>query len=262
MPGTDQFRYLDDPAGPAALGPEDRARIRALGRRRRRQRQAAVALPVLGLAAAGVVGALALPGGGGPVRLTQIPSATSSTASTPAPTTSAPAPTVPSPSVGTASLPPPSNAPVQSAPTACRSSGLHVSLGPSQGTAGSIVTELHFTNAGTAPCTLFGYPGVSFLSAAGSQVGAPAARDERPAATVTLAPGATASTNMAVAEAGNYPPSFCTPQTATQLRVFPPGETVATTVALPGSGVQICSTQSQGAGGQQTHVTPLTPLGG
>jgi hypothetical protein len=49
-----------------------------------------------------------------------------------------------------------------------------------------------FTNTGTQPCDLQGYPGVAALDAAGTQV-RQAARTAGPVRPVTLAPGATAS---------------------------------------------------------------------
>jgi Protein of unknown function (DUF4232) len=49
-----------------------------------------------------------------------------------------------------------------------------------------------FTNTGTQPCDIQGYPGVAALDAAGTQV-RQAARTAGPVRPVTLAPGATAS---------------------------------------------------------------------
>jgi len=68
---------------------------------------------------------------------------------------------------------------------------------------------------------LYGYPGVSFLSAGGSQIGAPAQRDSAgTVATVTLAAGGDAYSSVAVTDPG-IPP--CSSQaTAAQVRVYPP----------------------------------------
>ncbi len=91
--------------------------------------------------------------------------------------------------------------------TACATNDLSVKVGTSEGAAGSIYQVIDFTNGGSAPCTLYGYPGVSL--AAGSpaaQVGAAATRSTTAAATVvTLAPGATANALLRVTQALNYP---------------------------------------------------------
>jgi hypothetical protein len=98
---------------------------------------------------------------------------------------------------------------------------------------------LTYRNAGTSTCTLFGYPGVSFLAAGGSQIGVPAQRTSGIGVTaVTLAPGASGYSSVSVTDPG-IPP--CSSQgTATQVRVYPPGETHATLVAASG-GIAVCS---------------------
>jgi hypothetical protein len=82
------------------------------------------------------------------------------------------------------------------------------------------------TNTSAATCTLYGYPGVSFVTGiGGSQIGAPATR--APATTrslVTLAPGAKASLLLAVHDASAYPPARCKPTSANWLRIYPPGD--------------------------------------
>jgi hypothetical protein len=86
---------------------------------------------------------------------------------------------------------------------------------------------IEFTNIGTTPCTLYGYPGVSL--AAGTpvtQVGAAATRSTATSATlVTLAPGQTGSALLRIVEAGNYPPADCSPTTTTYLQIYPPNQT-------------------------------------
>jgi hypothetical protein len=86
---------------------------------------------------------------------------------------------------------------------------------------------IEFTNIGTTPCTLYGYPGVSL--AAGTpvtQVGAAATRSTATSATlVTLAPGQTGSVLLRIVEAGNYPPAACSPTTTTYLQIYPPNQT-------------------------------------
>ena len=108
----------------------------------------------------------------------------------------------------------------------CATADLDATVGRQVGTAGSVYYPLQFTNASAATCSLFGYPGVAFVSAiGGGQIGAAAARN--PAFTpqlVNLAPGAVVHADLQVAAAGVYPAPECKPVTAHWLRVYPPGE--------------------------------------
>jgi hypothetical protein len=120
-------------------------------------------------------------------------------------------------------------------PAACRTSGLVVWLNTQgNGAAGSVFYQLELTNISGRTCTLRGYPGVSAISLAGRQIGAPASRNPaRAVRTVTLRNGATAIANLQIAQAANYPRSLCRPTTAAGLRVYPPNETVAKTIPFP-----------------------------
>jgi len=153
----------------------------------------------------------------------------------------------PPPSVP-ASPAPPSRTPT--GPPACKTSGLAASLGPGNGTAGSTYYPIEFTSNSGATCTLYGYPGVSFLAASGGQVGAAATEDPAyPRRLVTLAPGAAAHAELRVTDAMNYPASACRPVTVHRLRVFPPGQTSPLYLALSATActstsVQILSVQT------------------
>ena len=115
----------------------------------------------------------------------------------------------------------------------CRSASLQITVNASQagGAAGSTYYPVDFTNTSSSPCGLYGYPGVSFVTAGsstGRQIGA--AAQENPGfgkVTVRLAAGGVAHAWLQVAEAGNYPAATCQPVTAHWLRVFAPGETEA-----------------------------------
>ena len=156
------------------------------------------------------------------------PSTTTTTTSTGA-TTTAPTTTAPT-TTSTSSSPQASG---------CTTSNLTISLGSPNGTAGAIHYVLTYRNAGTLPCTLFGYPGVSFLAADGSQIGSPAQRTSGIGATsVSLAPGTNAYSSVSVTDPGIPPCSSS--GTATQVRVFPPGETHAALVAAPNA-IAVCS---------------------
>jgi hypothetical protein len=117
--------------------------------------------------------------------------------------------------------------------TACRSASLQVTVNASQagGAAGSMYYPVDFTNTSSAPCGLYGYPGVSFVTAdsgAGRQIGAAAQENPGlPKVAVRLAADGVAHAWLQVAEAGNYPAATCQPVTAHWLRVFAPGETEA-----------------------------------
>jgi Protein of unknown function (DUF4232) len=115
---------------------------------------------------------------------------------------------------------------VPAGPGTCLASNLKGALGTSQGAAGTIYTDLVLTNTSAASCTLYGYPGVSFVTGAGgSEIGAPANRNSiSPVTTVTLAPGGQANVLIALTDVGVYPASQCNPVAVSWLRVYPPGD--------------------------------------
>ena len=126
---------------------------------------------------------------------------------------------------------------------ACSSSNLHISLGNGGAGAGTDFTVIDFTNSGGAPCTLYGFPGVSLTNSSGAQIGAAATRNPSKASTVvTLAPGAKASAELGVANAENYPTATCKPTPSAQLKVFPPDQTQAIEVAFATTGCAVSST--------------------
>jgi Protein of unknown function (DUF4232) len=177
----------------------------------------------------------AAPGGPGPAPAPSGPAA---------PPTAQP-PTAQPPSAPPPTAPPPTVAPPTAAPAACSTGGLRVSLGAPGGAAGSIYYPLDFRNVSGAACSLFGYPGVSFVAAPGTgQLGGAAVRNDTfGPSLVTLAPGAVAHASVQVVVAQSYPAALCRPVTAHFLRVYPPGQvaplyaslTAATcTGAIPG----------------------------
>ena len=133
--------------------------------------------------------------------------------------------------------------------TVCQSAALKVTVDTSQagGAAGSVYYPVNFTNTSGVPCGLYGYPGMSFVTAggrAGQQIGAAAQRD--PAfgeLSVRLPADGVAHAWLQVAQAGNYPASACQPMTAHWLRVFPPGDTAATYVGVSFSACASASAQ-------------------
>jgi Protein of unknown function (DUF4232) len=115
----------------------------------------------------------------------------------------------------------------------CQSATLHVTVNTALAgaAAGSTYYPVDFTNTSGSACAMYGYPGVSFVTAGsgtGAQVGA--AAQENPAygkLAVRLDPGGVAHAWLQVAEAGNFPAHSCQPQTVQWLKVFPPDQTVA-----------------------------------
>ena len=110
-------------------------------------------------------------------------------------------------------------------PSPCVSSDLQASLGQSGAAAGTFYQLLVLTNTSGSACTLYGYPGVSFVTGmGGSVIGAPAARNSLiPDTLVTLPSGGAASALVGVTDTGNLPPSVCKPGTADWLQIYPPG---------------------------------------
>jgi hypothetical protein len=115
-----------------------------------------------------------------------------------------------------------------SGPAPCATSALHVSVSRSQGVAaGSSYFPIVFTNVSTASCTLYGYPGVSFVTGTGgSQIGIPATENPaHPRKLITLAPGQAGHAELQVVDAQNYPPADCGMVTAHWVKVYPPNQT-------------------------------------
>jgi len=116
----------------------------------------------------------------------------------------------------------------------CRADDMKLTIAAGNGAAGSIYYPLEFTNTGSASCTMYGYPGVAFVTkaggtaAGGAVLGEPAFRNAAFAPKlVTLAPGATAHASLQVQAAQNYPVATCKPVTGHWLQVYPPGSTAA-----------------------------------
>jgi hypothetical protein len=123
--------------------------------------------------------------------------------------------------------------PTPGGPSACSTSELSASLGRAGGAAGSSYYPIEFANDSGSACTLYGYPGVSFVTMSGSEVGAAATEDPvYPRTLVTLTPGATVHAELQVADAANYPTSACNPVAVSRIRVYAPGQTSPVYVSL------------------------------
>jgi hypothetical protein len=134
-----------------------------------------------------------------------------------------------SPSPAASQQPGGSVPPQGSAAAGCASDALRLGIGPASGTAGSFYYPLQFTNVSGSACTMYGYPGVAFVTGPGGKtIGGPAVRDPAfPRELVTLVPGAVAHASLQVAIAANYPANICDPVTAHWLQVYPPNQYTA-----------------------------------
>jgi Protein of unknown function (DUF4232) len=135
----------------------------------------------------------------------------------------------------------------------CSFNNLTVSFGAPNGAAGQIYFALDFLNTGAAVCTLYGFPGVTFLNADKATIGSITSREgnENPT-TVTLSPAGFAVASLAVTDPGIPPcPGSAI---ASFVRVYPPGSLTA--YFIPITGVDVCSSPST-ANYQDSHVGPI-----
>lgn len=161
-------------------------------------------------------------------------------------------PASPSPSASVITVPAPGNtgggahnpqaAGAQAAHTAaCNYSAIHIAAEVSNGAAGSRYITLTYTNTGAAPCSLVGWPSVSYVDGSGQPIGAPAA----PAAEWTssgeiVAPGSSAQATLREARANLYGDA-CQAVTAAGYRVGIPGTDQSLVLALP---AEACSNKA------------------
>jgi len=186
------------------------------------------------IALAALAGAAGLLAGCG----TATPAASPSTSG---PATTTPA-TSPSAAAAQASSPAPTPSSSSAGVAACATSALHVAVpsGSGNAAAGSSYYPIQFSNTSSSPCTLYGYPGVSFVGAVGgSQIGAAATRNSALAAKlISLSPGQTVHATLQVVDAMNYPSGGCGPVTAHWLKIYPPNQTAPLYVSFT---AQTCS---------------------
>ena len=125
----------------------------------------------------------------------------------------------------TPSSPTPAAPATSAGPSACLTTDLRLTVGAGNGAAGTIYYPLDLTNASGSTCTMYGYPGVAFVSSpGGSQVGAAAGRSSSTSpALVTLVAGATAHATLAVSDV--LISNNCLHHVQTSfLQVYPPGQ--------------------------------------
>jgi Protein of unknown function (DUF4232) len=122
----------------------------------------------------------------------------------------------------------------------CSTAALRVTLGSQEGAAaGHFYRTLDFTNISGASCTLYGYPGVSFVAAiGGNQIGAAASRSPASKRLVVLAPGKKAHAVLDLLDVLNFPSSQCAASDAHWIKVYPPNQFSASYVAWT---AKVCS---------------------
>jgi hypothetical protein len=149
--------------------------------------------------------------------------------------------------------PPAPPEPVAAESAECKSPDLKVEVGQGEGTAGTVFRPLVFTNVSSKPCTIQGFPGVSYVTGDnGRQVGPAAVREGTKGAAITLAPGAKAQAPVGFTQVANYDPAVCRPTAIRGLRIYPPHETASVFVPMEGTG---CA--GNPPGGQQLRVKTI-----
>jgi hypothetical protein len=187
---------------------------------------------------------------------------------TPAPTPTAPAASTPAPGSTQSAGDAPTGAPSTATGTSsgsgggstsrCHTGDLKVAIAPDEGggAAGTDYEAMVFTNTGKRTCTLYGYPGVSWVAGdQGTQVNDPFQRQTGTKKTITLKPGAAAHATIGIANYQNFPAGDCKPVAVRGFRVYPPDETAAVFVSQP---MKVCSVKGKGVG----LVLPIEAGGG
>jgi len=206
------------------------------------------------LSAAGASGALLLSacGQGSP--------AASGTANTETPSSSSPATSAASSAPASSSSAPAggTTAPAEKPPAdngLCKAGDVSLSLGQGDAGAGSAYLPLLIKNTSGQPCTIQGFPGVSYVGGEnGQQIGEPATRDGDKLAPVKLAPGQTAKADLQIANVRNYDASACQPTPAKGFRVYLPQETASKFVPFDGLG---CAAKTLPGNGKQLGVKSI-----
>jgi hypothetical protein len=168
-----------------------------------------------------------------------------------APTNSAPSSSAPTPASSGAAGQASSSS--SSGTPRCHTGDLKLKVGDGDGAAGTSYRALVFTNAAKHTCTLYGYPGVSWVAGnGGKQVNVPFTRNSvDKKATITLKPGAVAHATLATHDVGFFDAAKCKPVDVRGYRVYPPDETASIFVSLP---TRVCSVNGVDTG----SVTTIT----
>ncbi|MFI5583565.1 DUF4232 domain-containing protein [Amycolatopsis sp. NPDC051758] len=179
-------------------------------------------------ASAGVLALSACGGGATPAASSSTPTTSESPTSTTA-TTAASSPS------SSAPAPAPSAAPVDNG--LCKAGDVKLALGQGDAGAGSLYRPLRITNSSSKPCTIQGFPGVSYVAGEdGHQVGKDAFREGTKGNAVKLDPGQTAAADIQFVNVRNFDSGTCQPTTVKGLRIYLPQETASNFVPAEGTG--------------------------
>jgi hypothetical protein len=160
------------------------------------------------------------------------PGATTATASAPSDTTT----TTSTPAAGSTTTSGSSSGQGAASSTRCHTADLSLKFSAGDGAAGTYHQNLIFTNKSGHKCTLYGYPGVSWVTGTnGTQVNDPFQRNSGTKKTITLASGGHAHAVVITHAAGNYPADKCKPVSSRGYRIYPPDETASIFVSQPGT---------------------------
>jgi hypothetical protein len=119
----------------------------------------------------------------------------------------------------------------------CKAADLSLSVGDSEGAAGTVYRSVVFTNKSGRTCTMQGFPGVSYVTGDdGHQVGEAAVRVGAKGPVITLAPGDKAKAPVGFVQVGNYDTAVCRPTPTRGLRIYPPHDTASMFLPLDGNG--------------------------
>jgi len=119
----------------------------------------------------------------------------------------------------------------------CKAGDVKLSLGQGDAGAGSVFRPLLITNSSAGPCTIQGFPGVSYVGGTdGHQVGKDAFREGTKGNAVKLNPGQTAAADIQFVNVQNFDPGTCQPTPVKGLRIYLPQETASNFVPSDGTG--------------------------
>lgn len=124
----------------------------------------------------------------------------------------------------TGSSTPPATTTTPTGPAVCATEDLDVALVNGGGAAGTHFQVINVTNEGNSDCVVEGYPGVSLVDGAGTQLGRAAERNPAiPATAIVLAPGDSANAMVGFPNWQNFDEGVCNAE-STDIKIFPPGE--------------------------------------
>lgn len=121
----------------------------------------------------------------------------------------------------------------QHAAPACLGRYLNTTIVPSGDSGDSVYVNIDFKNLDNVPCTLYGYPGVSFGGGRPvTQIGLPSTEDLAiPRQLVTLQPGGIAWAQLQIVQAVTLPSAACQPRHADFLDIIAPNQVGAVPAA-------------------------------